>query len=78
MRLQAIAMAECTERRNRMEKEHIVTGYCPVMEKDIPCKVKYIFNLDCWEKGISDPPCPSPCSSGCPILESAPEELGNF
>lgn len=39
-----------------MEKLHVVTGYCPVLRKDITCMVTYIFNVDSWEKGISEPP----------------------
>ena len=51
-----------------MQKAHYVTGF-------VQKKVTYIFNMDSWEKGISELPCISPCENGCPILASAPNEL---
>lgn len=61
-----------------MEKCYKVSGYCPKLGKELTASVTYIFNTDCWEKGISEPPCANPCEGGCPILASAPAELDNL
>jgi hypothetical protein len=61
-----------------MEKVKIITGSCPVKNANVDVKVTYVHSSNCWEKGISEPPCSSPCSGGCPILDSAPDELGSL
>ena len=61
-----------------MEKCHKVSGFCPKLGKELTVSVTYIFNTDCWEKGISEPPCSNPCEGECPILASAPAELDNL
>lgn len=61
-----------------MEKKYRATGFCPKASKDIEVSVTYILNTNCWEKGISEPPCSSPCEDECPILASAPDELKNI
>ena len=43
-----------------MEKYYKVSGYCPKLGKELTASVTYIFNTDCWEKGISEPPCANP------------------
>ena len=58
-----------------MQNAHYVTGFCPKENKNIQLAVTYIFNMDSWEKGISELPCISPCENGCPVLVSAPNEL---
>ena len=58
-----------------MKKIHTVKGFCPVKGKNILVKVTYVFNLNRWEKGICEPPCSHICENGCPILDSAPDEL---
>lgn len=58
-----------------MEKYQLTTGFCPKENKNINVPVIYVFNVDCWEKGISEPPCHFPCEDGCPIIESAPDEI---
>lgn len=58
-----------------MQKAHYVTGFCPKENKNIQLAVTYIFNMDSWEKGISELPCISPCENECPVLASAPNEL---
>lgn len=58
-----------------MEQKYLVTDFCPKQGKNINVSVTYIFNTDCWEKGISEPPCSNPCKDGCPILANAPQEL---
>lgn len=58
-----------------MQRTYQVTGFCPAKGKEVPVSVTYVFDTDRWEKGISEPPCTSPCSDGCPILNSAPREL---
>lgn len=61
-----------------MEKKHRVSGFCPSQNKEISVSVTYVFNFDCWEKGISELPCSNPCSDECPIVRSAPDEIENI
>ena len=61
-----------------MEKYYKVSGYCPKLSKELTASVTYIFNTDCWEKGISKPPCANPCEDGCPILASLQPSLIMF
>lgn len=76
--LQDAETSKYDRKEKRMEKCYKVSGYCPKLGKELTASVTYIFNTDCWEKGISEPPCANPCEGGCPILASAPAELDNL
>ena len=56
-----------------MEKKYRATGFCPKASKDIEVSVTYIFNTNCWEKGISEPPC-SRSGTGTQDWNSLPEQ----
>lgn len=61
-----------------MQKNQIVTGFCPVKNRNVSVPIPYIYDGFTWEKGIGDCPHSINCTEGCPIIKSAPNELDNL